>query len=356
MKLFYFVLLLFTVIPIFGQQYISLNTLTKEGKTFDIETDYLNLDDYKDNSQMSISFNVSLSAYDMVSLYFGTDSSEVIDESSTTNTFTFGMNGSQGFLTENSEGEKKVILKLTYTNELSNEVSERLELSINYDTKKPENPESITVTPGDKNLKVKWEHNEDSTSDDRAEYEIFYTDSVTNEEESKIVAGTNTSYTITGLINDRLYYVTLVAIDKAGNKADRSIEPVEGTPISVDDFYEYYTNHGGGEDGGFCFIATAAYGSYDNGMVKILRDFRDNYLKTTTLGSTIVNKYYQISPPLAKKIAHNTTGAFITRILLEPVVGYVAFVMYTPIWLKVLILALFVYAWIRYRKYRRGIV
>jgi hypothetical protein len=179
---------------------------------------------------------------------------------------------------------------------------------------------------------------------------------VTNDEKSKTVSGTSTSATITGLTNDRLYYVTLVAIDKAGNKADRSIEAVEGTPISVDDFYEYYKNHGGGEDGGFCFIATAAYGSYDNGMVKILRDFRDNYLKTTTLGNIFVDKYYQISPPLAKKIAGSSVGAFITRVLLEPVVGYVAFVMFTPIWVKFTILALFVYGWIRYRKYRRGII
>jgi len=77
---------------------------------------------------------------------------------------------------------------------------------------------------------------------------------------------------------------------------------------------------GGGGGGGFCFIATAAYGSYLEPHVKILRVFRDNYLLTNRAGRKFVELYYRFSPPLAGLIARHPLLRMFTRWALTPLV------------------------------------
>ena len=69
-----------------------------------------------------------------------------------------------------------------------------------------------------------------------------------------------------------------------------------------------------------CFIATAAYGSYFEKHVKVLRDFRDNILLKTEIGKELVNFYYTYSPPIAQKIAQNEFAKLIIRAILTPIV------------------------------------
>ena len=69
-----------------------------------------------------------------------------------------------------------------------------------------------------------------------------------------------------------------------------------------------------------CFIATAAYGSYFEKHVKVLRDFRDKVLLKFSLGKEFVRLYYKYSPPIAKKIAKSEIAKSIIRITLTPVV------------------------------------
>jgi len=76
---------------------------------------------------------------------------------------------------------------------------------------------------------------------------------------------------------------------------------------------------GGG--GGGCFIATAAYGSYMESHVKVLRDFRDHFLLTNPVGKAFVDLYYTYSPPVADFIANNDTVRLMVRWSLMPVVG-----------------------------------
>jgi YD repeat-containing protein len=57
------------------------------------------------------------------------------------------------------------------------------------------------------------------------------------------------------------------------------------------------------DDGGGCFIATAAYGSYFMPKVKVLRTFRDEYLLTNIAGQYFVEQYYNYSPPIADYIS-----------------------------------------------------
>lgn len=70
-----------------------------------------------------------------------------------------------------------------------------------------------------------------------------------------------------------------------------------------------------------CFIATAAYGSILHPAVALLRDVRDRYLQTNTIGRQLVAWYYTHSPPLADKIALSPTFRFFTRVLLLPVLA-----------------------------------
>jgi hypothetical protein len=74
--------------------------------------------------------------------------------------------------------------------------------------------------------------------------------------------------------------------------------------------------------GGFCFIATAAYGTETAAELNVLRDFRDQVLLKNALGSRFVETYYKISPPIADFIAKNDfLRAVVRDVLIDPVVN-----------------------------------
>lgn len=80
---------------------------------------------------------------------------------------------------------------------------------------------------------------------------------------------------------------------------------------------------GGGESGGGgggCFIATAAFGSFMEPHVVLLRQFRDRYLLTNHAGRSFVDFYYRYSPPVADLIAKYDTLRMITRLGLMPLI------------------------------------
>ena len=78
------------------------------------------------------------------------------------------------------------------------------------------------------------------------------------------------------------------------------------------------TDTGSSEKSGFCFIATAAYGSQQEHHVKVLRQFRDKYLLTNNPGRAFVKQYYRLSPPIARDIADSKTKKAVVRIALIP--------------------------------------
>lgn len=69
-----------------------------------------------------------------------------------------------------------------------------------------------------------------------------------------------------------------------------------------------------------CFIATAAFGSYLDPHVWVLRKFRDNVLLHSSAGTWFVREYYQYSPPIADVISRNSALRFIARVALTPLI------------------------------------
>ena len=73
-----------------------------------------------------------------------------------------------------------------------------------------------------------------------------------------------------------------------------------------------------------CFIATAAYGTSSAAEIDVLRAFRDEVLLGNSLGSQLVEWYYQASPPVADFISENSLLKTIVReLLVDPVVSLV---------------------------------
>jgi hypothetical protein len=70
-----------------------------------------------------------------------------------------------------------------------------------------------------------------------------------------------------------------------------------------------------------CFIATAVYGSPLSEEVDILRQFRDEFLITNSIGRVLVAVYYRLSPPLAGFISrHQTLRTLVRECLVNPAV------------------------------------
>lgn len=80
------------------------------------------------------------------------------------------------------------------------------------------------------------------------------------------------------------------------------------------------SSSGGGGGGGGCFIATAAYGSYLDPHVMVLRHFRDDILLKSEPGTAFVRFYYKQSPPIADFIAKHPVLKLLTRFALTPLI------------------------------------
>ena len=90
---------------------------------------------------------------------------------------------------------------------------------------------------------------------------------------------------------------------------------IDGAEIRFDEIGLFWVT-------GYCFIATAAYGTETASQLDILRDFRDQVLLESALGSRFVDAYYKISPPVADFIAKNDfLRAVVREVLIDPVVN-----------------------------------
>jgi hypothetical protein len=195
------------------------------------------------------------------------------------------------------------------------------------DLKRPAPPELQESDEGDANITVKWKAIDDS-SDSTIEYFVYWSDSVFTDatKANADVEGpmSGTSYQVTtfdgaDLVNDTEYFFAVSSQDENDNESPLSSSS-SAMPIDVRDFWEMYQSGGGKDDGGFCFVATAAWGSYMAPEVRTLRAFRDQYLLTNGPGRLFVRTYYAVSPPLAKFISESPALKAVARVVIAPFV------------------------------------
>jgi hypothetical protein len=190
---------------------------------------------------------------------------------------------------------------------------------LRFDVKKPGAPVLTRVSPGEGNLKLEWDPPDD---DDIGSYIIYYRQEGSEDIHSKTETNGNAkSYQLTGLTNFIPYEVWIAAEDKSENLGDES-NVMTGTPEPVQDFWEVYRESGGSEDGGFCFVATAAYGSYSGMMVQPLRAFRDGILAHSAAGRAVIEGYYRYGPRWARAIRGSEAHRTVARWSLAPVAAF----------------------------------
>jgi hypothetical protein len=90
-------------------------------------------------------------------------------------------------------------------------------------------------------------------------------------------------------------------------------------------YYAYLPATQSGENQQGCIIATAAYGSELAAPVQFLRNFRDQQVQHTYLGSQYLiafnNWYYSWAPAIAQRIAPNENYKATTRAIIGPLIG-----------------------------------
>ncbi len=112
---------------------------------------------------------------------------------------------------------------------------------------------------------------------------------------------------IPDMTNETIYTYTVQAVDISGQESP----PSDGFP----------TVPTAGEGSvGFCFIATAAYGSAWHPHVASLRTFRDRHLRPYVVGRIAITGYETLSPPIARLIAPHPLLRAAVRGALTPIV------------------------------------
>ena len=199
----------------------------------------------------------------------------------------------------------------------------------------PAAPVLQEALPSNQRIDLTWSAVAGAT-DYRVQYGIVDTS------ENAIDVGNITSYTLTGLVNNSTYHITVSTLEQsryylavsvydntsAQNESVLSPETsllfgpqrvslpsneLTATPEKVVP-YPVLPDEG-------CFIATAAYGYYSAPQVRALRNFRDQYLLTNGPGRVFVHWYYRNSPPAAHYISNHPGWKVLVRIALLPAVA-----------------------------------
>ncbi|HEX9101820.1 MAG TPA: CFI-box-CTERM domain-containing protein [Polyangia bacterium] len=150
------------------------------------------------------------------------------------------------------------------------------------------------------------------------------------------ITPSSTGTRIGGLTNGQSYHFLVLSVDAYGNAT--ASPRIDGSPQPTEDLWRRYRDAGGG--GGGCFIATAAFGSYENRWVWVLRDFRDRVLLEHDSGRSFVEWYYAHSPRAAAWIGAHGWARAVTRVALAPLIAGAWFWLYVPPWQQAAVVTL----------------
>jgi hypothetical protein len=204
-------------------------------------------------------------------------------------------------------------------------------VTLYFDSTNPAAPSDIVLSRGDGRFILSWVAPSAEEATD-LQYEVIAYPAADNCDANTVVVTTTqtTDVSIAGLTNAARYFVEVRTVDQAGNKGTFSA-PLEGTPTPVIDYFEAYKAAGGKEAGGFCFIATAAYGDYNHPDVQTLRRFRDEVLAQSAPGRAFIGWYYAHGRQWAQTIEGQPTLRAVVRGALGIVARWAGFVTEHPV-------------------------
>ena len=205
--------------------------------------------------------------------------------------------------------------------------AQKQEVLFNVDLLRPASPNLLELIGGDSRIEVLYE-DPDNETEEGLTYDVFWSTSTIGETPGSDVSSATTSslsYEIDDdtIVNGETYYVRVMATDSADNTSVLSDE-MSAEPVPTIDFWEAYKAAGGTDPGGFCFIATAAYGSPMGADLDLLRAFRDQILWPTALGRAFVRSYYDWGQSAAAWIAPRPWAKSLVKVALQPLVWFAA--------------------------------
>lgn len=122
-----------------------------------------------------------------------------------------------------------------------------------------------------------------------------------------------------------IYKAVISAEDLAGNHDPDNALVTEAFAVTTYGFWSNYEKSGGKDDGGFCFVATAGFGSYFHPNVEILRSFRDSVLSKFSIGQEFIKYYYKNGKAPAEVIRRYPVLKTLSRLILMPLVIFAWF-------------------------------
>lgn len=198
---------------------------------------------------------------------------------------------------------------------------EKIEVIV--DLERPVAPTITSLSPGDGRFTVKF--SDDTNEAGATKYNVYWDevdfteDALSTVNKKTGLSAKSVDVSSSSLENGVPVYVRVSAVDDADNESTLS-NSMTVTPVDTADFWEHYKSQGGPEPGGFCFIATAAYGSPMAGELDTLRHFRDEVLAQSAPGRAFIASYYRWGRFLAAWIADKPSLRAVFRVLLVPLV------------------------------------
>lgn len=184
-------------------------------------------------------------------------------------------------------------------------------------------------------LKLSW-----SSSPGDTGYKVHY--GIASTSENTLDVGNTTTYALSSLVDGQTYKIAVSSYAQAtyyiavkvfyGASPDKESALSTELPVPIGAVHESALSN---EKAAYpetivaypnlpnegCFIATAAFGSYAEPEVLVLRSFRDRWLRTNFFGSAFVRWYYQHSPAAARYLNAHPELKPLVRVALLPFVG-----------------------------------